>query len=298
MPDFLQYTCIMDQIIYNKSTFVKNQINVWTEDLTADFPIHSHKFSELVVIRSGGCTHIVDGWKYTLKAGDVYVLKGNTSHGFADVKAVSMYNIAYSDDEPVLEYDFLRAMPGFQALFHVEPVFRRQHSFKHHLHLNQQELEYVSRTLDIMRHEDQSLPYFDRLNRIYFTSLLAFLSRKYEHMFSHESFFSMADAIAYIETNFTSSISVSKLAEMAHLSERHFTRMFVQSCGVTPKQHILWLRMKYACSLLEKTDRSIADIALESGFTDINYFSSCFKQRMGITPLTYRRLLGNHSSTE
>ena len=48
-------------------------------------------------------------------------------------------------------------------------------------------------------------------------------------------------------------------------------------------------RMKKAKELLSTTDRSIRDIALAVGYSNISYFSRQFKRSQGKTPLEFRR---------
>ncbi len=273
---------------YSKREFVKNSINVWDEHLTSDFPIHYHDFSELVVITGGKAMHVINGTEYSIQSGDVYVIKGNTTHGFSQVKNLSLYNISYMENEPVLEYEYLRVMSGFQALFFVEPIYRKQLHFKHRLHLNGNEMVFAESLLEIMASEDKGDPQYDRILRIYLTSFITFLSRQFEQKSDNSKITSISDTLAFIEKNYTRQITIDEMAEMAHLSNRHFIRLFIQNYGITPKQYIMQLRIRYACRRLEQSAKSISDIAFESGFSDTNYFTSCFKNRTGKTPKEYR----------
>ena len=54
--------------------------------------------------------------------------------------------------------------------------------------------------------------------------------------------------------------------------------------------YIQQLRLEYAALLLtEHTDRNIAQIATDSGFSSSAYFSNCFRQHFGMSPSDYRR---------
>lgn len=280
----------MEQVnaFYSKNEFVKNRVNVWEEHLTQDFPVHFHDFSELAIITGGKAVHIIDGSEYSIQPGDIYVIKGNTTHGFSQVKNLSLYNIAYTENEPVLEYEYLRIMSGFQALFFVEPIYRKQLNFEHRLHLGYQDMVFVESILKIMAGENKDNPQYDRILRIYFTSFITFLSRQYEQMNDESKITSISDTLAFIEKNYTQQITIEELSQMAHLSNRHFIRLFIQNYGITPKQYIMQLRLRYACRQLEQSVKNISDIALESGFSDTNYFTSFFKSKMNKSPKEYR----------
>ena len=57
-----------------------------------------------------------------------------------------------------------------------------------------------------------------------------------------------------------------------------------------PAQFMLELRVERAKELLAFTDKSIAEIAEASGFSDQNYFARIFKRFTDISPTQYRRM--------
>ena len=46
--------------------------------------------------------------------------------------------------------------------------------------------------------------------------------------------------------------------------------------------------MKYACEMLSRRDRNIAEIAYATGFSSPKYFTKCFKEEFGLTPREYQ----------
>jgi AraC-like DNA-binding protein len=79
-----------------------------------------------------------------------------------------------------------------------------------------------------------------------------------------------------------------ELADAAGLSVRTFERRFLAAYHVTPQQYIRKLRIRIACRHLVFTERSLAEIALESGFADQSHFSHEFRRHVGRTPRDYR----------
>ena len=78
-------------------------------------------------------------------------------------------------------------------------------------------------------------------------------------------------------------------AARCHITTAHFRRLFKRQMGVPPHQFIIYCRLEKAAALLLRGHRSIAEVALHTGFTDQNYFARMFKQQYRITPLEYRR---------
>jgi len=85
-------------------------------------------------------------------------------------------------------------------------------------------------------------------------------------------------------------------AEM-NISKSTLTRYSNQFTGLTPLELILYIRMKYSRILLHENALRIAEIAYQVGFKDPNYYSKCFRERMGLSPKAYREVT-NVQNTE
>ena len=60
--------------------------------------------------------------------------------------------------------------------------------------------------------------------------------------------------------------------------------------GMTPNDFILNIRLKTAASMLtNETELNISDITYRLGFSTPRYFSKCFKELFGLSPLHYRK---------
>jgi AraC-like DNA-binding protein len=79
---------------------------------------------------------------------------------------------------------------------------------------------------------------------------------------------------------------------MAGLSVYQFDQRIRSLFHVTAGQYIVKVRIDAACKRLTTTDEAIAQIALSCGYSDQSAFSRQFKQAVGISPLAYRRKVG------
>lgn len=96
-------------------------------------------------------------------------------------------------------------------------------------------------------------------------------------------------AIAYMEEHYSEKISLKQVAEMVSFSPEHFSRVFSRETGgITYINYLNNIRMKQAVELLETTDKKIYEIAEEVGFVSVNYFSTLFKKRFGMSPYEYQ----------
>jgi len=95
----------------------------------------------------------------------------------------------------------------------------------------------------------------------------------------------MADLLG---TNLDESADGNALARDAHYSRFHFQRMFRQVIGETPGSCQRRLRLERAAYLLLQSDRSVTEIAFESGFASHAGFSRAFRKVAGVSPNQFR----------
>lgn len=84
-------------------------------------------------------------------------------------------------------------------------------------------------------------------------------------------------------------ISLAELALECQLSVTHFVRGFRRATGVSPHQWLLDRRISKAKFLLVKSDHSLAQVALECGFSSQSHFSAAFKHLTKVSPGQWRR---------
>lgn len=118
------------------------------------------------------------------------------------------------------------------------------------------------------------------------TSLLLYTpegSNSYNYMNMAE------ETISYINEHLTEDISVPTLADRVGLSLYHFIRSFRKETGFTPHDYIVHTRINTAKYLLKNTELPIKEICYQCGFSSESVFCNCFKQRLKLTPIQYRK---------
>jgi AraC family transcriptional regulator len=83
--------------------------------------------------------------------------------------------------------------------------------------------------------------------------------------------------------------NLADLADVAGMSQFHFSRMFKQSMGISPHQYLLQQRVEQAKQLLKGKKLAIAEIALQCGFNSQSHLSKHFREATGMTPSDYRK---------
>lgn len=258
---------------------------------------HTHEdFSELVIVLNGSAQHYVDKDSYQIKKGDIFVISNNTSHGYENTSDFRICNIMYRPQLLSSETD-IRKLPGYHALFVIEPYLSMEHCFRSRLTLQITDFDEVNNIIYTMIQEyNQKADGWKTMMTSYFMRLVVFLSRAYSFpsLTVKYDIVNIAKSVSYMESHFLDPLSIGELAKQSHLSPRHFTRIFRDSYETTPGQYIFTLRMQHACSLLKNSKLTISEIAFQSGFNDSNYFTRRFHSFHGVTPKQYRELRQNH----
>lgn len=97
------------------------------------------------------------------------------------------------------------------------------------------------------------------------------------------------EIVKYIENNFTKDICIDKFTEIVPLSRRNLEVKFRNEMGVSIYQFILYCRIEHLAMLLATTNRTLLDLAIESGFNDSKNISRVFKKFKGYSPVEYRK---------
>jgi AraC-like DNA-binding protein len=99
----------------------------------------------------------------------------------------------------------------------------------------------------------------------------------------------LSRARQYIHDHYAEDISLETLAQTAHLSPFHLSRLFRERLGLPPHVYLTQLRISRAKDLLN-CGWSIADVALATGFADQSHFNKAFKRTVGVAPGQYRKI--------
>jgi AraC family transcriptional regulator len=100
----------------------------------------------------------------------------------------------------------------------------------------------------------------------------------------------VAEAVEYLSGHFLDSITVNELAARFVIHPTHFGRVFKREMHCSVAQHIQYLRTEMGADLLRTSDETIAEIGIRCGFADQAHFTRVFKEIVGTTPSSYRRV--------
>lgn len=94
---------------------------------------------------------------------------------------------------------------------------------------------------------------------------------------------------SYVKENLKRKITLSDIAWNLHCSTVTVTEHFRREMGISVMQYVMKKRMERAGDILKSGRLSVSDAAREVGFSDVEYFSRCFKRYWGASPRDWRR---------
>lgn len=95
-------------------------------------------------------------------------------------------------------------------------------------------------------------------------------------------------SVMYINAHFRENPKMCDVAEMFHLSDNYFCRLFKKCVGISYKEYVKKLKLDYGFKLIKNTDLPITDIASNCGYETQSHFNREFKKQFQAPPSFFR----------
>ena len=103
--------------------------------------------------------------------------------------------------------------------------------------------------------------------------------------------------LSFIEENLDDKLSIARLGAVAGLASTHLKVSFRNATGLPVHQYVIQRRVERAKALLRSDHLSMAEVALQAGFSHQSHMARHMQRVMGVSPLAMKRLL-NEASEE
>lgn len=98
----------------------------------------------------------------------------------------------------------------------------------------------------------------------------------------------IAEAITYIQQNFTGQPTLDEIADKVHLSPFHFQRIFTDWAGVSPKKFLQFISVQHAKQMLNNSQATLSETAYKTGLSGTSRLHDLFVKIEGMTPGEYK----------
>lgn len=242
---------------------------------------HRHDYFEVDLILSGRCTVVVDGHTYTLGPEDVITIDGHTPH---ELHSTDCTFVCVQFEQAMFE----QTLPDPQ-----HPQFFCNSSVQGDNAAFQAIRTLVARI--IKNNADQQQGYELR-NWAYIYELMDVMYNNFrlhrthaQDVQSHRHAARVTQIARLVREHHTENLSLSRLAEMVHLSAPYLSKFFDQQFGMTYLNYLTQIRLNHAIDDLLNTEKIIEDVSADSGFPNSHAFVQAFKKEYGVLPSVYRR---------
>ncbi len=253
--------------------------------------LHTHKFDEIAFVLKGSGIHEIDGDRYPIMRGDVFVTHGNQVHRIVEQQNLILANIIYEREHFQEIKDEFKELPGFTALFVYEPLFRKNHPFKSFLRLSSRQLENIKLLISQIKDEQEKRHSgAEKVIEYIFRQLIVILCRYYHKSDNQNTkgILKISSSIDYMEKHFADKITIETLYNQLDMSSATFRRTFKNITGSSPIDFLIRLRIEKAAEMMRtKPSSRVLDICYSVGFENCGYFGNKFKEIIGITPKKY-----------
>ena len=93
----------------------------------------------------------------------------------------------------------------------------------------------------------------------------------------------------YIDDNLYKRITMDEISSIFYFNKDYLMRIFKKELDITIMDYINKRRIYNSLDLLKNSDDLIIKIALNSGYSSLEYYSETFTKILGVSPLTYRK---------
>lgn len=101
--------------------------------------------------------------------------------------------------------------------------------------------------------------------------------------------------LTQILSDLSADLSVPRLAALAHMSERNFSRKFTEVMKISPARFVEDLRVDAACEAIQRGEAGLKDLPHLFGFGNAERMRRAFQRKMGIAPSGYQARFGSHA---
>ncbi len=238
------------------------------------YPLHWHDFFEYEIILSGCAEHIHSQSRELLKAGSAYLMSYYDFHSFCALQDTRLFSIQFRD------YAVDEEIAGFLSF----GVRRLSCAY------TEEETARIEEKIRILKEEQKrEQPFCRQLTESILGELVIDLIRRSDSGKEHAMPQLIQKAVTYLFLHFRDDVSLLSVSQELHVSVNYLGALFCKSIGVSFREYLNMLRLKYACRLLLSSDLSVKEIAYASGYQTNEHFLRLFKKQLHMTPSEYKQ---------
>lgn len=284
ISDFTSTVNYLNQITHLESGGGSFHIHHWNAKPShLDNQLHKHSFFEICYVVSGTGLYVDGNLEFKLKSGDLFCSRPHVWHRIHQGHSLYLLWISFE------------IMEG-QSTDHALANYKRMQFIERFLIREAQKLPAILVWQSILMQAGQQNGLKDILQPLasgflatLINSFLADPEHEHSITLNNDPERILQQAKAFIHDNLSRPLQLKDVANYLHVSERNLSRLFLEYNTLTFVQLLKAERLKQASDLLKYSNKSIKDIAMDTGFESVHYFTRVFTSSFGIPPGKYRK---------
>lgn len=263
--------------------------------------LHRHEYLQINYIYRGRMQHVINNNKFEVSKGDIFIIPPYVPHRLID-----------SDDSngEVFEFEFAPEFinSNFQSIEHIksffdfayiEPFLVCENQVNPRLNLfGKEQIEAEMILNEALEEYTEKKAGYSLVIKSLLLKLLVIVGRVFSESLEETSYSriyskqreAIYQAMNYINDNYSKQITVEEVSKISLLSRSYFCYLFKSITTKTFVEYLNGIRLSQAMALLKHTNKLVVEICYEVGFNNVNYFNKLFRQKIGVSPLTYRNM--------
>lgn len=232
---------------------------------------HIHSHLELIYLKKGFGTAVLDNKEYYIGEGDCFLVFPNQIHFYHAQKPLEGYMMIFSLDM------FEEFKELFRKKIPTNPV----------LHTDDLPEDMVCYLEQILKKRNSGLQYDEYTAKGFLLAILGQLLFKMTFVENPTDQDAIKRILNFCVEHYTEPISLELMAKELYLNKHYISNVFKERMNVNYKDFVNRLRVEHACSILEK-DMSVTESAYASGFSSVRTFNRVFLKYMAMSPREYK----------
>ena len=258
-------------------------------------PTHNHTYIEIIFIRAGSGSHMLNGNTFPYQNGDIFLLGPEDYHHFQIDTATTFAFIRFT--EHFVKEAVMPKHKAWQGV--IDALFTSEYKSNGSIVNREEEKEVLDNLLTVLIYEYQNRQ--TEASEVIIESLMRALSSILVRNLIQQT--SAADRqlhpaplldelLIYIRQNISKpeKLKMEHLSEKFHYAPTYLSTYFKKQVGESLQQYMLKYRLSLVANALQNSDKTISAISFEFGFTDESHLSKMFRKYYGHSPKAFRKL--------
>lgn len=252
--------------------------------LTGECELHMHEECEMALCFDGRFCFYVNDVEYALLPGDIIFINSSVPHAtrsyYADNFLIQA-EIAFSTgDTGKIPRQILTSMEKDVAVFRAGTP-AAQAITESFMNIKRENIE-----------KNKSYEMFIRAEmfKVFAVLYREGILKSAAEVFSEKGVERLLPVLDYVDTHFKDDIKLEDACRILNVNKAHFCRLFKKTVGMSFVTYLNFVKVTKAEKMLMTTDKSISEIAEETGFSSAAYFAEIFKIHMHRSPGKYKKI--------